>query len=75
MKQFTDSWKQTSNLVEGYIMQKLFWYTAKFVEKKDRFWECDILKSMNNQQRWETVKIHEFCFRCFEEGHKVAKCS
>ena len=30
---------------------------------------------MNKQQRWETVKIHELCFRCLEGGHKVAKCS
>ena len=30
---------------------------------------------MNKQQRWETVKIHELCFCCLEEGHKVVECS
>ena len=30
---------------------------------------------MNEQQRCETIKIHELCFCCLEEGHKVEKCS
>ena len=30
---------------------------------------------MSKQQRWETEKIHELCFCCLDEGHKVAKCS
>ena len=29
---------------------------------------------MSKQQRWETVKIHELCFCCLEEDHKVVKC-
>ena len=29
---------------------------------------------MSKQQRWVTVKIHEFCFCCLEEGYKVVEC-
>ena len=35
--------------------------------------QCDIVKNLNKQQRWETVKNHELCFSCLEEGHKVAE--
>ena len=75
MKQFIGSRKQTSNLVGGHIMQTLFWDTAKFLEKKHRVWQCDILKNINKRQRWETVEILQLCFCCLEEGHKVAECS
>ena len=30
---------------------------------------------MSKKQRWKTVKIHEFCFCCLAEGHKVVECS
>ena len=43
--------------------------------KKHRVWQCDIFEIMSKQQRWETVKTHEFCFCCLEEGHKVIECS
>ena len=30
---------------------------------------------MSKQQNWEAIKIHELCFYCLEEGHKVVECS
>ena len=74
IKQFMGSWKQTSNLVVGHVMQTLPWETAKFVKKK-KHKQWDKLKNINKQERWETVKIHELCFCCLEEGRKVPKCS
>ena len=47
---------------------------CKICGKKHRVWQCDIFKNMSKQQRWETVKIHELCFCCLEEGHNVVEC-
>ena len=55
-----------SNIALGY---------CNICGKKDRIWQYDIFKNMNKQQRWETVKIHELCFCCLEEGYKGVECS
>ena len=47
---------------------------CKIYEKKNHK-QWDKLKNINKQERWETVKIHELCFCCLEEGRKVPKCS
>ena len=75
MKQFMGSRKQIRDMIGGHIMQTLLWDTAKFVEKRYGVWQWDIVKNINQQQRWETVKNHELSFCCLEEGHKVVEYS
>ena len=47
---------------------------CKIFGEKHRVWQCDVFKNMSKQQRCETGKIHELCFCCLEEGHKVVEC-
>ena len=75
MKQFMGSRKQIRDMVGGHIMQTLLWDTAKFVEKRYGVWQWDIVKNINQQQRWETVKNHELSCCCWDEGLEVVEYS
>ena len=63
-----------SDLVGGHIIQTLLRDAGRFVEKCIG-WQYDIFKNLSKKQRWKTVKIHELCFCCLAEGHKVVECS